>query len=228
VTSHPEFVQRRKHIDRKLFLLDSPFLRLGCREQRNEGHPIYKAMMCKEGTTLAKYDQNAMTRLGAPRSPFFGRHGSCVHGPRVHGARDRTSPVHGRWQTPKRARPNRPAQKKKRKRRTHRSPNLARRATGASASEHMQTEGLGVEYPADHSSCADDPVRFYPEGSSLLFLCKLVLRSRSLKRVSGQMGGGGRQPRKPCGASHMAPPSEGPRPRAKNGQRAGVRCTALI
>jgi hypothetical protein len=28
VTSHPEFVQRRKHIDRKLFLLDSPFLRL--------------------------------------------------------------------------------------------------------------------------------------------------------------------------------------------------------
>ena len=48
--------------------------------------------------------------------------------------------------------------------------------------------------------------------------CKLVLRSRSLKRVSGQMGGGGRQPRKPCGASHMVPPSEGPRPRAKNGQ----------
>ena len=28
MTSHPEFVQRRKHIDRKLFLLDSPFLRL--------------------------------------------------------------------------------------------------------------------------------------------------------------------------------------------------------
>ena len=27
MTSHPEFVQRRKHIDRKLFLLDSPFLR---------------------------------------------------------------------------------------------------------------------------------------------------------------------------------------------------------
>ena len=53
---------------------------------------------------------------------------------------------------------------------------------------------------------------------ALLFLCKLVLRSRSLKRVSGQMGGGGRQPRKPCGASHMVPPSEGPRPRAKNGQ----------
>ena len=53
---------------------------------------------------------------------------------------------------------------------------------------------------------------------ALLFLCKLVLRSRSLKRVSGQMGGGRRQPRKPCGASQMVPPSGGPRPRAKNGQ----------
>jgi len=52
--------------------------------------------------------------------------------------------------------------------------------------------------------------------------CKLVLRSRSLKRVSGQMGGGGRQPRKPCGASNMVPPSEGPRPRAKNGQGAAA------
>ena len=49
-------------------------------------------------------------------------------------------------------------------------------------------------------------------------LGKLVHRSRSLKRVSGQMGGGGRRPRKYCGASPRVPPSGASRPRAQNGQ----------
>jgi hypothetical protein len=172
----------------------------GYEEYGNEGHPTYEAKTCKEGTPLAKYDHQAMTRrnetresaawhstgtppLRAPRSPFFGRHGpcygSCVHGSCAHGARDRQPPVHGRGQTPKRARSNRTARKRKRKRRTPRSPTLARQATGSSApaSAHMHKEGLGFEYPADHSPYADDPVLYYPPG-------KIVLHSQTSTKTN--------------------------------------------
>ena len=73
MTSHPEFVQRRKHIDRKLFLLDSPFLRLAC------------SSLCQTGAQVAQPQTSFWPDGGrgkaAPEALRGIPHGTPIGGP---------------------------------------------------------------------------------------------------------------------------------------------------
>jgi hypothetical protein len=70
----------------------------------------------------------------------------------------------------------------------------------------------GVSCPAKASSCT------VPKKGPQMLSNSILLRQASSKRVSGQMGGGGRRPRKHCGESPRVPPSGASRPRAQNGE----------
>ena len=88
MTSHPEFVQRRKHIDRKLLLLDSPFLR------RASVSPcklvLRSAGRAASNEFLARWGEGE----GGPGSTAGHRPGHPHRGPRAPGPETGRGPLH--------------------------------------------------------------------------------------------------------------------------------------